>query len=400
MKSLIILSLALICYGFGNDPEVNMTPIEMIEYWGYPAEEITATTKDGYVLHMHRIRHGKGQEDKKNKPVVFMQHGLICSSTNWITNLPTESAAFIFADAGFDVWLGNMRGNTYSIDSTNVDTNSKEFWAFSWDEMAKYDLDAMIDKALEVSGQKDLYYIGHSQGTLTMFSKLSIDPTFKNKVRKFFALAPVGTVGHIKGAMEVLAKFLYPEIGLVETILGDKEFLPNNWLMEILNKAVCENFLLKGMCDNILFLIAGPESNQLNATRVPVYMGHTPAATSVQNMVHWMQMVHSKKQEMYDYRSEKENQKHYGQSTPPEYDISNVNVDTYLYWGDSDWLGDPTDIKTHLLTNLNPEIVKASVELKDFNHMDFIWGLRAPKEVYEPIMNIILHDLSQNNKSV
>uniref|UniRef100_A0A0N4ZT72 Lipase n=1 Tax=Parastrongyloides trichosuri TaxID=131310 RepID=A0A0N4ZT72_PARTI len=399
MKYTVILGFFIISFCLAkDDPEVNMTPIEIIEYWGYPAEDIVATTEDGYVLHMHRIRHGKGQDNSKNRPVIFMQHGLICSSTNWITNLPSQSAAFIFADAGFDVWLGNMRGNTYSIDNTHLDPSTKEFWAFSWDEMAKYDLDAMIDKALEVSGQKQLYYMGHSQGTLTMFSKLSIDSTLKNKVRKHFALAPIGTVGHIKGAMDVMAKLLYPELGLVETILGDKEFLPNNWLIEILNKAVCENSFIGGVCDNILFLIAGPESNQLNESRVPVYMGHTPAATSVQNIAHWMQMVHTKKQEMYDYRNKKENEKHYGQSTPPEYDLTKVNVDTYLFWSDSDWLGDTEDIETHLLPNLNPEILKGNFKLKDFNHLDFIWGLRAAEEVYEPIIKIISQDIANSKQ--
>ncbi|CEF64742.1 Lipase [Strongyloides ratti] len=393
MNKIIILLFFVKCFVSGKDPEVEMTPIEMIEYWGYEGQDIEVVTEDGYILHMHRIPQGKNFSKNQKRPVVFMQHGLLSASTDWITNLPNESAGFMFADAGFDVYLGNVRGNTYSTGHVSLDTKSKEYWKFSWDEMVKYDLDAMINKALEISGQDHLYYIGHSQGTLIMFSKLSIDSTFKNKVRQFHALAPVGTVTYIKGALEFLAKLLYPEIGLVEEILGDKNFMPNNWLIKLANKAVCEKAVIDELCDNMLFLIGGPNSNQMNVSRVQVYIGHSPSDTSIQNMVHWMQMVHTGRQEMYDYRNEEENQKHYGQIEPPVYDITKINGDTYLYWGDIDWLGDPEDIKMHLLPNLDPKILKGNYQYKDFNHLDFIWGLRAAPEIYKTILQNIMDDI-------
>lgn len=53
---------------------------------------------------------------------------------------------------------------------------------FRLDEMARYDLPAIIDKALMISGQDKVYYIGDSQGTLLSFLLLSDRPRYNNKV--------------------------------------------------------------------------------------------------------------------------------------------------------------------------------------------------------------------------
>jgi len=263
--------------------------------------------------------------------------------------------------------------------------------------MAKNDLDSMINSVLNITNQTSLYYVGHSQGTLTMFAKLATDQNFHAKIRKYFALAPVATVKYIKGLIEYIALFLYPEFDLLFDILGSGEFLPKSWITELIADWVCGNFIGNPLCDSILFLIAGPESSQFNQTRMPVYLSQSPAGTSSQNIMHWAQMVLTGQMEMYDYQNAKDNQNHYGQSKPPLYDLTKVNADTYLYWSDPDWLADEKDVTEHLIPNLNPNILKGNNHLSDFNHMDFIWGLRAPEEVYYPVLKIIKDDLGNQS---
>ena len=57
----------------------------MIAREGYPAETYTVTTEDCYILEMHRIPHGKNDiKDNRTRPVVYLQHGLLCSSADWV----------------------------------------------------------------------------------------------------------------------------------------------------------------------------------------------------------------------------------------------------------------------------------------------------------------------------
>ena len=54
--------------------------------------------------------------------------------------------------AGYDVWLGNNRGNIYCRKHVKFTTADKEFFDYSFYEMGKYDLPAMIDKVLKETG--------------------------------------------------------------------------------------------------------------------------------------------------------------------------------------------------------------------------------------------------------
>ena len=111
----------------------------MISYNGYPAEEYTVETEDGYLIYIQRIPGGRDEVNQDTcdqdscpdpKPVVFLQHGMLCASSNWVANFPNQSLGFLMADAGFDVWLGNVRGNTYGLRNIKYKTNSNKFWDF------------------------------------------------------------------------------------------------------------------------------------------------------------------------------------------------------------------------------------------------------------------------------
>lgn len=83
----------------------------------------------------------------------------------------------------------------------------------SWDEMAQYDLPAMLEFALNISGKDELHYVGHSQGSLMGFAGFPRYPQLAAKVKTFFALAPIAHIKNIDGALKYIAEFY--KLGLV-----------------------------------------------------------------------------------------------------------------------------------------------------------------------------------------
>lgn len=81
-----------------------------------------------------------------------------------------------------------------------------DFCFNSWQEMADYDLPAMINYVLHVTGQKQLFYVGHSQGTMIAFNGFSNNLSLGNKVKAFFALAPVYTLNNTTKVVKVFAE--------------------------------------------------------------------------------------------------------------------------------------------------------------------------------------------------
>jgi lysosomal acid lipase/cholesteryl ester hydrolase len=87
----------------------------------------------------------------RGKKVIYFQHGILDSADCWIAHRSTVAPAFVAARAGYDVWLGNSRGNKYSKGHKGK-TSRYDRWNFSFEEMADLDITTEIKYALNVTG--------------------------------------------------------------------------------------------------------------------------------------------------------------------------------------------------------------------------------------------------------
>ncbi|XP_025253262.1 lipase member J [Theropithecus gelada] len=371
------------------NPEADMNISQIISYWGYPDEEYDIVTEDGYILGLYRIPYGRTDNNKNlaQRVVVYLQHGLLTSASSWISNLPNNSLGFILADAGYDVWMGNSRGNTWSRKHLYLETNSKEFWAFSFDEMAKYDLPASIDFIVKQTRQEEIFYVGHSQGTTIGFITFSTIPKIAERIKIFFALAPVFSTKYLKSP---LVRMTYKWKSIVKAFFGNKDFLPKTSFKKFVGSKLCPLQIFDKICLNILFMMFGYDSKNLNMSRLDVYFSHNPAGTSVQNMLHWSQLLNSTHLKAYDWGSPDLNLVHYNQTTSPFYNVTNMNVATAIWNGESDLLADPEDVKI-LHSEITNHIYYKTISY--YNHIDFLFGLDVYDQVYHEIIDIIQDNL-------
>lgn len=121
-----------------------MTVPQICEANGFVSEEHKVTTKDGYVLTMHRVYSKEALPEGEKRKALFMQHGMLDSSALWVINDPQIAPAFHLARQGYDVWLGNNRGTPYGMEHETMKNAKKNgnFWDFTFVEMGRYDLPA------------------------------------------------------------------------------------------------------------------------------------------------------------------------------------------------------------------------------------------------------------------
>ena len=363
----------------------------LIHIRGFRLLEYTVLTVDGYYLGIHRVVPSDFSSTTYNatrKPVIIAP-GMYCSSIDFLytcssVNKRTDSDSFVYylLNSGrYDVWLMNNRGNCFSKRHVKYKFNDWQYWRFSCDEMAKYDIRAVIDFVTNETGHNSVSYVGFSQGNLLMFAFLSEHPEYAKKIRPFIAWTPAAFFGNITSPI----RHLVYTIPILRLIGGQFPlFRFSNWL----GRNFRSTFLVQWVTKMLFRSTMGQTDFTLHS-QLPVWLHLFPSTGSTWQYVHHLQWIQCGKFNKFDFGDKLINLSYYGQSTPPNYPLERISPELVVVLMRAVTDSMTTNIDTdHLATVLREEakvktLIDWTVPVKIWNHLDFIMNVKAGKLIYE-----------------
>ena len=350
---------------------------EMCELFGYAIESRVLKTEDDYILTLHRITR-PGNEVKKNGKVVYLHHGLLMSSEVWITMLEKEqNLPFVLYDLGYDVWLGNNRGNKYSRKHLKWEVTSDKFWNFSLDEYSLFDIPNTIDYILDITEKKTLIYVGFSQGTAQAFASASIKKSLNQKLEKIIAISPATTPHGLTSSFFDIFSKSSPTI--MYLIFARKALLPSVFFWQRIIYPPFFNTII----DYSNYLLFNWKSENITNIQKLASYAHLYLSTSVKTVVHWFQVMAAKNFQMYD-TSDLMNQ-----LSPVSYPFKTIQVPIYLIYGTQDSLVDINVMEKQL-----PEGLTKAYAIENHEHLDNLWGSDCADTVIKYVVKFVQEDSS------
>ncbi|KAF8586837.1 alpha/beta-hydrolase [Ramaria rubella] len=346
----------------------------------YPEEHIVQT-RDGYMLGLHRLPNKKGERGKSGrkgrsvgKPVVYLHHGLLMNSEVWVCLTAEErTLPFVLAEKGYDVWLGNNRGNKYSKKHTTHNPSSTAFWDFSIDDFCLYDIPDSIKYVLDTTRAESLSYVGFSQGTAQAFAALGVHPYLNEKVNLFIALAPAMSPRGL--AQPIVDALMKASPTLVFLFFGRKSILSSTAMWQ----SILYPPLFVSVIDaSLTWLFNWRGTNITHAQKLAAY-AHLFSFASVKSVVHWFQIMRSGRFLMYDDDVHgilySRNFYH-----PAKFPTRNISTPILLLYGESDSLVD-----IHAMLAELPEHTVAK-GIPKYEHVDVLWGKDVHKLVIPEVV--------------
>lgn len=393
--------------------DTNRNIFEMITSRGFKYESHFVNNEQGYILQIVRIINPliNDTERIKLKPII-LQHGFQTNAKCWLLardgymnrtgtyiekidgdieiiddDTNTGSAlGFVLAARGYDVWLGNTRGNPYSTNHTTLNPEETKFWEFALDDLIEFDLPVLIDYVKTKTNRSTLGYIGHSQGSFMMIALLTIRPEYSNSIKPFIAISPV-----FYTSIDVTMKDLIP-LHLFPIVFRRPRRLFGDTKLHRLISNLCENILFKYLCYGFYFITTGTRIHNNFSDRMGVYIDAVYTGSSSWNILQYYQIF--KKDgipQYFDYEDEELNLKKYGQKTPPLYKTSQINsTDIAIIYSKDDLLLSLEKVEM-LKENLNVTLMDDYMVPEDmiFAHQDLVQANVTGNFVNKRVLQIL-----------
>lgn len=351
-----------------TDPDAHSELEDIFTLKSYPYEVHYLTTSDGYILQLFRVQAKAQQGINILKKPVLLNHGIFCGGDVWICNIEELSPVFILANAGYDVWIGNFRGNKYGRNHTWLNPDKdQEFWDFTWQHSSLYDIPNTLSYIYHLTRQK-ISLIGHSAGALSIIGMLAGEPRedVKPLLGKVFLVGPVTFMKHcdhqiLKAVLSLDFDWYIEKFGVQEVVIPRR----------VLGPAIvyfCHFF--HELCGSFSRYLSDTDPNLVNPVRMSVFAGRYPQGTSIRSMIHFQQML--KEQDyiirLYDY-GPKMNAERYGTEQAPVLNLSDIDTHIYIYAGLQDKLTNIEDVRAAA-----KQLKSVTLQEIDAGHLSFLLG--------------------------
>ncbi|MBV8557915.1 MAG: alpha/beta fold hydrolase [Planctomycetaceae bacterium] len=336
-----------------------------------PSSDGFAFTRDGWKLGIRHIR--PGHPDPAKLPVVLC-HGLGLNATFWTIadhHLPEQLAA-----RGYEVFLPDLRGSGESakvgrigqINARRRQTPLVERGEGRWniDEVAFYDVPAILDFVKRETGHDRVNWVGHSLGGMLMFPFLERSPE-SWRIASFVGM----------GSTVILAD------------APQRDMLRANRGLRILGR-----FVSTGRMGRPLMYIRFPgldridqfyyTSSNVDRRTIQRFYGYTledPGRSALRQLDPYLEFGHMLSADRsIDYSAR----------------LDEVTVPTLLVAGESDSMSDvpSTELTLAALGSSDKTLMRfgrRDGQVADYGHCDLVWSRYAPSEIFPPLIDWLDH---------
>jgi lysosomal acid lipase/cholesteryl ester hydrolase len=129
-------------------------------------------------------------------------HGFLDSGDSYCMNGREKSPAFILADAGYDVWIVNSRGNKHSRGHTNLNHKTDvEYWRNAMGHhIRQYDIPSFIETIKNISKVENMTVVAHSQANNLLFKNMAQNQSYyQESINLMISLGPFGKLTTTSG---------------------------------------------------------------------------------------------------------------------------------------------------------------------------------------------------------